>query len=87
MRNTVDERAIILGEYIIENDATVRAAAKQFKISKSTVHKDVTERLKSNDPVLWKQVNVVLQKNKKERHIRGGMATKEKYQQPGCVLR
>ena len=75
MRNTVDERAIILGEYIIENDATVRAAAKQFKISKSTVHKDVTERLKSNDPVLWKQVNVVLQKNKKERHIRGGMAT------------
>ncbi|MFR7855245.1 MAG: sporulation transcriptional regulator SpoIIID [Acutalibacteraceae bacterium] len=79
MRNTVDERAIILGEYIIENDATVRAAAKQFKISKSTVHKDVTERLKSNDPVLWKQVNVVLQKNKKERHIRGGMATRRKY--------
>ena len=78
MRNTVDERAIILGEYIIENDATVRAAAKQFKISKSTVHKDVTERLKSNDPVLWKQVNVVLQKNKKERHIRGGMATRRK---------
>ena len=79
MRNTVDERAIILGEYIIENDATVRAAAKQFKISKSTVHKDVTDRLKSNDPVLWKQVNVVLQKNKKERHIRGGMATRRKY--------
>ena len=79
MRNTVDERAIILGEYIIENDATVRAAAKQFKISKSTVHKDVTERLKSNDPVLWKQVNVVLQKNKKERHIRCGMATRRKY--------
>ena len=79
MRNTVDERAIILGEYIIENDATVRAAANQFKISKSTVHKDVTERLKSNDPVLWKQVNVVLQKNKKERHIRGGMATRRKY--------
>ena len=79
MRNTVDERAIILGEYIIENDATVRAAAKQCKISKSTVHKDVTERLKSNDPVLWKQVNVVLQKNKKERHIRGGMATRRKY--------
>ena len=79
MRNTVDERAIILGEYNIENDATVRAAAKQFKISKSTVHKDVTERLKSNDPVLWKQVNVVLQKNKKERHIRGGMATRRKY--------
>ena len=79
MRNTVDERAIILGEYIIENDATVIAAAKQFKISKSTVHKDVTERLKSNDPVLWKQVNVVLQKNKKERHIRGGMATRRKY--------
>ena len=80
MRNTVDERAIILGEYIIENDATVRAAAKQFKISKSTVHKDVTERLKSNDPVLWKQVNVVLQKNKTERHIRGGMATRRTYE-------
>lgn len=79
MRNTVDERAIILGEYIIENDATVRAAAKQFKISKSTVHKDVTERLKSNDPALWKQVNVVLQRNKKERHIRGGLATRRKY--------
>jgi putative DeoR family transcriptional regulator (stage III sporulation protein D) len=79
MRNAVDERAMILGEYIIENDATVRAAAKQFKVSKSTVHKDVTERLKSSDPQLWQLVKVVLEKNKSERHIRGGMATRRKY--------
>ena len=79
MREASDERAVILGEYILDTGATVRATAKVFKISKSTVHKDVTERLKSNDPVLWKQVNVVLQKNKKERHIRGGMATRRKY--------
>lgn len=79
MRNAVDERAVILGEYIIENGATVRAAAKQFKISKSTVHKDVTERLKGSDPALWKQVNTVLQRNKMERHIRGGLATRKKY--------
>ena len=79
MRNAVENRASILGEYIIKNDATVRAAAKQFKISKSTVHKDVTERLRTEDPVLWKKVKVVLEKNKSERHIRGGMATKLKY--------
>lgn len=79
MRNAVDSRAVILGEYIIENDATVRAAAKQFRVSKSTVHKDVTDRLKSSNPDLWKRVKVVLERNKKERHIRGGMATKRKY--------
>ena len=79
MRNSVETRAIILGEYIIENDATVRATAKQFSISKSTVHKDVTERLKFDNPSLWRQVKVVLQKNKDERHIRGGLATKRKY--------
>ena len=79
MRDTVYDRAIILGEYIIENDATVRATAKQFKISKSTVHKDVTERLKVRSPELWRQVKVVLQNNKNERHIRGGLATRRKY--------
>ena len=79
MRNEVESRACVLGEYIIENDATVRAAAKVFKISKSTVHKDVTERLKSHNPELWKAVKVVLERNKEERHIRGGMATRRKY--------
>ncbi len=79
MRNALETRAVILGEYIIENDATVRAAAKQFSISKSTVHKDVTERLKIDNPSLWQQVKVVLQKNKDERHIRGGLATRRKY--------
>ncbi len=73
------ERAIILGEYIVENKATVRAAAKQFGMSKSTVHTDVSERLKRYDPTLYKQVREVLDINKAERHIRGGMATKEKY--------
>ena len=79
MRSDVDSRAIVLGEFIIENNATVRAAAKVFKISKSTVHKDVTERLKRHDPELFKEVKVVLERNKEERHIRGGLATRRKY--------
>lgn len=79
MRGFSDDRAILLGEYIIDTGATVRAAAKIFKISKSTVHKDVTERLKYRSPALYAQVKNVLQKNKEERHIRGGLATKEKY--------
>ena len=79
MRETSDVRAIHLGEYIIETGATVRAAAKVFKISKSTVHKDVTVRLKNESPALYSQVKTVLEKNKQERHIRGGMATREKY--------
>ena len=79
MRTATEERAVILGEYIIENGATVRAAAKQFKVSKSTVHKDVSERLKYVDPQLYKEVKVVLEINKAQRHIRGGMATKNKY--------
>lgn len=78
MRAT-DTRAIELGEYIVESGATVRATAKIFKISKSTVHKDVTERLRREDPVLYGQVKEVLEKNKQDRHIRGGMATREKY--------
>ena len=79
MRESQWERAVILGEYIIDTGATVRACAKIFKISKSTVHKDVTERLKYENPMLYKQVKAVLEKNKQERHIRGGMATRKKY--------
>lgn len=74
------ERAVILGEYIIQNKSTVRATAKQFGISKSTVHKDVAERLPKIQPQLYKLVKEVLENNKKERHIRGGMATKRKYE-------
>ncbi len=79
MRDTVLDRAVVLGEYILETGATVRAAAKVFKISKSTVHKDVTERLMHSDPQLYKEVKKVLEKNKQERHIRGGLATRKKY--------
>lgn len=79
MKDLVDERASLLGEYIVENNATVRAAAKVFGISKSTVHTDVSKRLVRVNPSLYKQVRKVLDVNKSERHIRGGLATKEKY--------
>ena len=79
MRNATDERAVLLGEYIVENGATVRAAAKKFHISKSTVHKDVSQRLQKVNPQLYGQVRVVLNINKAQRHIRGGIATREKY--------
>ncbi len=79
MKGVVEERAVVLGEYIIENNATVRAAAQKFHISKSTVHKDVSCRLRTLDPGLYGRVREVLELNKAERHIRGGMATKEKY--------
>ena len=79
MKELTKDRAIVLGEYIIETGATVRAAAKVFKVSKSTVHKDVTERLRRDNPQLYRQVKIVLEKNKQERHIRGGMATRRKY--------
>ena len=79
MREEQWGRAVILGEYILDTGATVRAAAKVFKISKSTVHKDVTERLRHENPQLYRQVKTVLEKNKQERHIRGGMATRRKY--------
>lgn len=75
------DRAIILGEYILENKSTVRACAKQFGISKSTVHKDVSERLVKIQPQLHKQVKEILELNKQERHIRGGQATKLKYEE------
>lgn len=73
------ERAIELGEYIVKNKVTVRAAAEIFGVSKSTVHTDITDRLKEVDPRLYLKVRDVLDVNKAQRHIRGGMATKEKY--------
>lgn len=79
MRGFFDDRAVILGKYIIDTGATVRATAKVFKISKSTVHKDVTERLYEINRNLYDKVDAVLQKNKSERHIRGGLATRKKY--------
>ena len=79
MRNYVDERAVLLGKYIVENKTTVRAAAKKFGVSKSTVHSDVTVRLCKINPGLHTEVRSVLDVNKEERHIRGGMATYEKY--------
>lgn len=81
MRMSADERAVILGEYILETGDTVRAAAKVFGISKSTVHKYVTERLSYINPLLHRQVRAVLLKNKEERHIRGGLATQKKYRE------
>ena len=76
-----NDRAIILGQYILENKSTVRAAAKQFGISKSTVHKDVSERLPKIRPQLYIPVKEILEQNKQERHIRGGLATKKKYEE------
>jgi len=79
LRCIVEERAVELGRYIVENGATVRTAAKQFGISKSTVHTDVSRRLAKLNPLLFEEVRAVLEVNKAQRHIRGGLATKEKY--------
>ena len=79
MEQTIEERACALAVYIIETGATVRAAAKHFGISKSTVHKDLQQRLPDCQPALYAQVRPVLDFNKQERHIRGGMATRRKY--------
>ena len=79
MKDYIEERVIELAHYIIENKSTVRATAKKYNISKSTVHKDITDRLGMLDKKLFNAVQLVLIKNKEERHIRGGMATKEKY--------
>ena len=76
---SIEERATKLAHYIIDSKDTVRGAAKKFGISKSTVHKDVSERLKKINPILAKEVRIILDENKAERHIRGGMATKMKY--------
>ncbi len=79
MKNPVEERAIELAEYIVENRTTVRAAAKKFGVSKSTVHTDVAGRLQYLNPRLYHEDREVLDVNKAQRHIRGGIATKEKY--------
>lgn len=79
MTDTIGERACELAEYIIATGATVRTAARKFGISKSTVHKDLTSRLPGINPGLYARVRVILDRNKEERHIRGGLATKQKY--------
>ena len=79
MKDYIEERVLELANYIIETNSTVRAAASKFRVSKSTVHKDVTERLLEINPALAWEVKEVLENNKAERHLRGGMATKEKY--------
>jgi putative DeoR family transcriptional regulator (stage III sporulation protein D) len=79
LKDYIEERAINIANYIIDNNATVRQTAKQFGISKSTVHKDVTDRLMQINPALAKEARKVLDVNKSERHIRGGLATREKY--------
>ena len=79
MREDIEQRACDLAVYIIEHEATVRSAAKKFGISKSTVHKDLTERLVRTNPALFSEVKVVLERSKAERHLRGGIATRKKY--------
>jgi len=79
VKDYIEERAVEIANYIIETKATVRQTAKKFGISKSTVHKDVTDRLSQINPSLASEARQVLDVNKSERHIRGGMATREKY--------
>ena len=79
VRTNIEERVADLAAYIVDNQSTVRAAARQFGISKSTVHKDLTERLPRINPGLYRQVRTLLDLNKAERHIRGGLATRRKY--------
>ncbi len=79
LKTYIEERAMEIARYIIDNNTTVRRAAKQFGISKSTVHKDITERLMQVSPALAAEARKVLDRNKSERHIRGGLATREKY--------
>ncbi len=82
MSDTIEERACTLAVYMIENGATVRACAKHFGISKSTVHKNLQQVLPKQSPALYAQVRQVLDRNKQQRHIRGGLATRKKYK--GC---
>ena len=82
MTDTIEKRACDLAVYMIETGATVRSAAKHFGISKSTVHKDLTQRLESVNRSLYVQVRQILDRNKQERHLRGGIATRKKYR--GC---
>ncbi len=87
MFNDYEERAIELGRYITQSKSTVRAAAKKFGVSKSTVHSDITTKLKRIDPELYSEVRKVLDINKEERHIRGGIATREKYKREAVSLK
>ncbi|MBQ8924487.1 MAG: sporulation transcriptional regulator SpoIIID [Lachnospiraceae bacterium] len=79
MREYIEERVLNIGEYIVANNATVRQAAKEFGVSKSTAHKDAADRLPKINPTLAQNVRRVLDVNKSERHIRGGLATRDKY--------
>ena len=85
MRTDMDDRACRLAEWIIENKATVRAAAQRFGVSKSTVHKDLTERLRDIDRLSYEKVRLILEQNKAERHIRGGDATRRKYKNTASI--
>lgn len=85
MYSDYEDRAVKLGRYIAESKSTVRGAAKKFGISKSTVHSDVTVRLRKIDPSLFSEVRKVLDINKEERHIRGGIATREKYKRETLI--
>ena len=80
MTDTIDKRVMELAAYVLETGATVRAAAERFGVSKSTVHKDLTRRLEQADRMLWLQIRAVLDRNKAQRHLRGGEATRKKYQ-------
>lgn len=84
MKGYIKERAVKSAEYIIDTKATVRQTARKFGVSKSTVHKDVTTRLEAIDPAMAAKIREVLDINKQERHIRGGLATKEKYLHMNC---
>ena len=79
MTDTIDERVRELAAYVLDTGATVRAAAERFGVSKSTVHKDLTLRLERTDRALWRQVRAVLDRNKAERHLRGGEATRKRW--------
>lgn len=83
MKEKIEERAEMLAQYIIESGATVRSAAAKFGLSKSTVHKDISERLPLFRPALYAQAKAVLDTNKAQRHLRGGAATKRKYKGEG----
>lgn len=85
MKEYIAQRAMDIATYIIEHNATVRQTARQFEVSKSTVHKDVAERLNQINPALATEVRKVLDINKSERHIRGGLATREKYLQKKTI--
>lgn len=80
MTDTIDKRARELAEYVLQTGATVREAAERFGVSKSTVHKDLTQRLERGDRLLWLRVRQVLDRNKAQRHLRGGEATRRKYE-------